>query len=87
MNNGGFAGLNLDLPEGAMIANKPGWLDGVRTDAALGRPAGRPFAICVMTTYAKNDRDAERAIAQIGRLAYQYFERVGKSSDLGRVIQ
>lgn len=79
--------LNADLPEGAMIANKPGWLDGVRTDAALGLPKTRPFAITVMTTYATNDPAAERAIARIGRLAYEFFDRLGRSSEYGRVIQ
>jgi beta-lactamase class A len=76
--------LNLDLPEGAAIANKPGWLDGVRTDAALMFPAKRPVAIAVMTTYVGNGRAAERAIAEIGALAWRHFERLGRATEYGR---
>jgi len=76
--------LNALLPEGAAIANKPGWLEGIRTDAALVFPPHRPFAISVMTTYGGDDRSAQRAIAEIGRLAYRFFERLGRSSAYGR---
>lgn len=76
--------LNARLPEGTPLANKPGWLDGVRTDAALGLPPGRPFAICVMTTFSADDRAAEAAIAEIGERAWRFFERLGRSSPYGR---
>ncbi len=76
--------LNDRLPEGTPIANKPGWLDGVRADAALGLPPGRPFAISVMTTFGANDRAAEAAIAEIGELTWRFFERLGQSSRYGR---
>ncbi|MGE0439975.1 MAG: serine hydrolase [Gemmatimonadales bacterium] len=79
--------LARDLPEGTPLANKPGWLEGVRTDAALGTPPGRPFAISVMTTYGPADRRAEDAIAAIGRLAYRFFERLGGSSAWGRDLR
>jgi beta-lactamase class A len=78
--------LTYDLPDGVPVANKPGWLDGVRTDAALGLVPKRPFAICVMTTYAARDREGVAAIAAIGRAAYQFFDRLGRSSVHGRVM-
>ena len=78
--------LTLRLPEGVPVANKPGWLDGVRTDAALGLVPKRPFAICVMTTYAAQDRDGVDAIAEIGRIAYRFFDRLGRASSYGRVM-
>jgi len=78
--------LNALLPEGAAIANKPGWLDGVRTDAALMFPAKRPVAVAVMTTYGGNGRAAEHAIAEIGSLVWRYFERVGRASEYGRFL-
>jgi beta-lactamase class A len=76
--------LNARLPEGAAIANKPGWLDGVRTDAALMFPAKRPVAVAVMTTYVGDGRAAERAIAEIGALVWRHFERLGRASEFGR---
>jgi len=75
------------LPAGLVIANKPGDLDGVRNDAGIVFVPGRPFAIAVMTTFSGNDIDAEASIARIGRAAWTYFDRVGKSSPLGRVVR
>ena len=78
--------LNRRLAEGAAIANKPGWLDGVRTDAALGLLPKRPYAVAVMTTFGPTDRSPEEAIAAIGKLVNDFFDRVGRSSDLGRLM-
>ncbi len=78
--------LNRWLPEGALIANKPGWLDGVRTDAALGLLPKRPYAVAVMTTFGPTDRTPEDAIAAIGKLVHDFFDRLGRSSDLGRLM-
>ncbi len=78
--------LNAWLPEGTPMANKPGWLDGVRTDAALGLLPRRPYAVAVMTTYAPIDRSADTAIATIGKLVHEFFDRLGRSSPLGRQL-
>jgi beta-lactamase class A len=75
------------LPADLKIANKPGNLDAVRNDAAVVFVPNRPFAIAVMTTFSGDDEDAERSIARIGRAAWTYFDRVGKSSPLGRVVR
>lgn len=75
------------LPADVTIANKPGNLDGVRNDAGIVFAPDRPFAIVVMTTFARNDVDAEQSIARIAHAAWSYFERVGKSSSLGRVVR
>jgi hypothetical protein len=66
--------------------NKPGWLDGVRTDAALGLLPKRPDAVAVMTTYGRADRSAEAAVAAIGKLVHEFFDRLGRSSPLGRQL-
>jgi beta-lactamase class A len=73
------------LPEDLKIANKPGSLEGVRNDAGVIF-ARRPYILCVMTTYLRNERDGEEAIAQISRAAYRMFDRLGRASALGRVI-
>jgi beta-lactamase class A len=75
------------LPADLMIANKPGSLDAVRNDAGIIFVPGRPFAIAVMTTYARDELAAEQNIARITREAWSYFDRVGKSSSLGRIIR
>jgi beta-lactamase class A len=41
-----------ELPDGVQVANKPGELEGVRTDSGIVFSANRPFAISVMTAYA-----------------------------------
>jgi beta-lactamase class A len=73
------------LPEGLKIANKPGSLEGVRNDSGVIF-ASRPYILCVMTTYLRNERDGEEAIAQISRAAYRMFDRLGRASEYGRVI-
>ena len=75
-----------ELPSGVQIANKPGELDGVRTDSGIVFSANRPFAISVMTAYASDERAAERAISEVAREAYRYFEMRGKTSDYGRIL-
>jgi beta-lactamase class A len=73
------------LPEDLKIANKPGSLEGVRNDSGVIF-ASRPYILCVMTTYLRNERDAEEAIGQISRAAYRMFDRLGRGSEYGRVI-
>jgi beta-lactamase class A len=73
------------LPEDLKIANKPGSLEGVRNDSGVIF-ANRPYILCVMTTYLRNERDGEEAIAQISRAAYRMFDRLGRASEYGRVI-
>jgi beta-lactamase class A len=75
------------LPADLMIANKPGNLDGVRNDAGIVLIPGRPFAIAVMTTFSRDDIAAEQSIARIAQAAWSYFDRVGKSSPLGRIVR
>lgn len=75
------------LPADLTIANKSGNLDAVRNDAGIVFVPGRPFAIAVMTTFAHDDLDAEQCIARVAHAAWSYFDRVGKSSPLGRIVR
>jgi beta-lactamase class A len=75
-----------DLPEDLKIANKPGELEGVRNDSGIVFLEHRPYVICVMTTYLRNERAGEEAITRISSVAYGVFDRLGRASDLGRVI-
>ena len=74
------------LPEDVVIANKPGELAGVRNDVGIVFVPDRPFVIVVMTAYLKHERDGNDAIAKIALAAYDYFDRVGRSSEYGRIV-
>jgi beta-lactamase class A len=74
------------LPEDLHIANKPGELEGVRNDCGIIFTGKRPYSLCVMTTYVRHGREAGDAIARISLAAWQTFDRLDRSSDLGRVV-
>jgi beta-lactamase class A len=78
--------IPLLLPDDARVANKPGSLEGVRSDAAIVYAPGRPFALCVMTAYARDERAAEQAISEIALLAWRHFETLGKATPYGRTL-
>lgn len=75
-----------DLPDGLQIAGKPGILEGVRNDSGIVFAQNRPYIICLMTTYLTRERDGEETISKISAAAYRMFDRLGRSSDYGRVI-
>lgn len=74
------------LPAGVVAANKPGWLDGVRTDSGIVFAKDRPFVLSVMTTFAADEAAAEGTIARVAAAAYRYFDRLGRSSPYGRAL-
>ena len=74
------------LPEGLVVMDKPGSLEGVRCVAAFVEVPGRPYSIAIMTAYLKRDDDGEEAIRAISAAAFETFDRLARSSDLGRVI-
>ena len=75
-----------DLPDGLRVANKPGSLEGVRNDSGIVFAQNRPYLICVMTTYLRNEREGEEAISRISTVAYRVFDRVGRASEYGRTV-
>jgi beta-lactamase class A len=74
------------LPDDAIAANKPGELEAVRNDSGIIFVKGRPYILCVMTTYLKDEKDGSAAIRKIAELTYSYFDRVGRASEYGRVV-
>jgi beta-lactamase class A len=74
------------IPEDVICANKSGELAGVRNDVGVVFVPNRPFVIAVMTGYLKRERDGNDAIARIAGAAYEYFDRVARSSQYGRVV-
>jgi beta-lactamase class A len=78
--------ISRDLPEGVRSADKPGELEGVRTDSGIVFAENRPYLISVMTTYLHNEHAGEEAIARISVAAYSMFDRMGRASEYGRVV-
>ena len=74
------------LPQDVSVADKPGALEGVRCDTGLIDIPGHPFIMSVTTTYLARDDEGERAIEEVARLAYDYFNRLSRASSYGRVI-
>jgi beta-lactamase class A len=78
--------LMRGLPDGVKAATKPGALEGVRNDSGLVFAKNRPFVLCVMTTYLRDEKAGERAISEIAAAAHRHFDRLGRASEYGRVI-
>jgi len=74
------------LPDDAVAANKPGELEAVRNDSGIVMVKNRPYILCVMTAYLKDEKDGSAAIRKIATLTYSYFDRVSRASEYGRVV-
>jgi beta-lactamase class A len=75
-----------DLPAGLMIANKPGALEAVRNDSGIVFVEGRPYVICVMTSFLRNERDGEEAIRKVSLETWRMFDRLSRATEYGRVV-
>jgi len=78
--------LQQAVPEGVTVADKPGELEAVRCDSGLVFLKKRPYIICLMTTYLAPYEDGNSVIRKIGRLVYEHFDRLERSSEYGRII-
>src|SRR5206468_11963305 len=72
------------LPDDAVAASKPGELEAVRNDSGIVLVKNRPYILCVMTTYLKDEKEGSAAIRKIAALTYSYFDRVARASEYGR---
>ncbi|HEX6974568.1 MAG TPA: serine hydrolase [Vicinamibacterales bacterium] len=79
--------LRRAIPSGVAVANKPGTLEGVEVDAGIVYLQGRPYAVTVMTTYLTQNAAGETAITAVSQAAFDYFNRLAKSSEYGRSIR
>lgn len=76
-------GIDGSIP----IASKPGSLPKVRCESGIVLLKKRPYIICVMTTFLKNDEDGEMVISEISRIFYNYFSKLESSNIFGRGIE
>jgi beta-lactamase class A len=74
------------LPEGLVVLDKDGALEAVRVAAAVVDLPGRPYAVTIMATYLRKDDDGEALIREISAALFETFDRLARSSDLGRII-
>ncbi len=75
-----------ELPPDLKIANKPGELEAVRNDSGIVFVEGRPYVICVMTAFLRNERDGEDAISKVSLAAWRMFDRMSRATEYGRVV-
>jgi beta-lactamase class A len=75
-----------DLPAGLVVANKPGELEAVRNDSGIVFVEGRPYVICVMTSFLRNERDGEEAISKLSFDTWRMFDRLSRATEYGRVV-
>jgi len=81
-----YSEFRAALPDGVKAITKSGELEGVRCEIAYVDLPGRPYAAAVMTKYLRRDPDGAAAIREISALLYDTFDRLARSSDLGRII-
>jgi beta-lactamase class A len=75
-----------DLPANVRVADKPGALEGVRNDSGIVFVEGRPYVICLMTSFLRNERDGEEAISKISLATWRMFDRLSRATEYGRVV-
>jgi beta-lactamase class A len=75
-----------DLPPELKVANKPGELEAVRNDSGIVFVEGRPYVICVMAGYLRNERAGEEAISKISLETWRMFDRLSRATEYGRVV-
>lgn len=75
-----------DLPADLKIADKPGALEAVRNDSGIVFVEGRPYVICVMTAFLRNERDGEEAISKVSLQTWRMFDRLSRATEYGRVV-
>lgn len=79
--------LRDGVPAAVPVANKTGTLEGVAADAGIVYLSGRPYVFVATTTYLKSHAAGEAAIRAASQAAFEYFSRIARSSEYGRVIR
>ena len=78
--------LPNELPPDVRVANKEGSLEAVRNDSGIVFVEGRPYVICVMTAFLRNERLGEEAISQVSLETWRMFDRLSRTTEYGRVV-
>lgn len=78
--------FNAYLPSGIPVAFKPGGIAGVTTEWAIVYDPNRPYVIVGMENYAVGS-EASEMLREAGKIANEYFSRVGKASGYGTYVR
>lgn len=79
--------LRDGVPGNVPVANKTGTLEGVAADAGIVYLADRPYVFVATTTFLQSNGAGVAAIRAASQAAFEYFNRIAKSSEYGRVIR
>jgi len=82
----GATSVRAGVPAGVPVASKPGGLDGVQTEVSWIDLKGRPYLLCVMTSFLADGRAAGASITEMSKAAYQYFSRLARAGVEGRLL-
>jgi beta-lactamase class A len=82
-----YSAFEVAAPPGVAVLGKTGYLDGVRCWSAVVPLPDRPYSLAVMTTFLRRDADGEAAIREIAAAAHATFDRLARSSELGRGLR
>jgi beta-lactamase class A len=74
------------LPGSTTVLDKDGTLEAVHVAAAVVDLPGRPYSVAIMTTYLHRDADGGELIREVSAALFETFDRLARSSDLGRII-
>jgi beta-lactamase class A len=74
------------LPETVVVLDKDGELEAVRAAAAVVDLPGRPYSVTIMTSYLRRDAEGEALIRDVSAALFETFDRLARSSELGRII-
>jgi hypothetical protein len=70
----------------SMSPTSRGSLEAARNGSGIVSVEGRPYVICVMTSFLRNERDGEEAIGRISLEAWRMFDRLCRATEYGRVV-
>ena len=65
--------IPLLLPDDTRVANKTGSITGVTHDVGIVFAPGGSYVLCTMVKNIEDKLQAERAIAEVSKAAYEYF--------------
>jgi beta-lactamase class A len=79
--------MRSGIPADVLVANKPGTLEGVATDAGIVYLKDRPYIFAAMSTFLARAEAGTAAITTASRHVYEYFSRLAHASEYGRAIR
>jgi beta-lactamase class A len=82
LKKGKSTGLGSGLPEGMVVASKPGSIAGVATEWAIVLLKDRPYCVVVMENYGM-EQDAAAAMKEISKTLHDYFLRLSRATGHG----